>query len=168
MGRIGRAHGVRGLVHLTSYTDPPEAIFAHADLVDHEGRPMRLARAGSGTTLLASIAGVCDRNAAARLTNREIYAERCGLPEPGAEEFYHADLIGLAVEDEAGHALGRVAAVHDHGAGAMLEITPACGAPSTLLPFTRHSVPVVDLDAGRIVVAPPTEIIVPRRAESRP
>jgi 16S rRNA processing protein RimM len=164
MGRIGRPHGVRGLVHLVSYTDPPEAIFGYATLTDDAGRTLRLSRAGGAAELLARIDGIADRDAAARLTNAALYVERASLPEPEPEAFYHADLLGLAVEDSAGLPLGRVTEVHDHGAGVSLEISRDGAAP-LLLPFTRAAVPVVDVAGGRIVVEPPTEIIVPQAPE---
>jgi 16S rRNA processing protein RimM len=164
MARIGRPHGVRGLVHLVSYTDPPEAIFGYPVLADEAGRPCRLSRAGGGEDLLARIDGIADRDTAARLTNAPLYADRASLPEPAADEFYHADLLGLAAEDAMGRGLGRVSAVHDHGAGVFLEIV-AEGAAPMLLPFTRAAVPVVDVAGGRIVVAPPAEIVVPQAPE---
>lgn len=164
MGRIGRPHGVRGLVHLVSFTDPPQAIFGYRALSDEAGRAMKLSRAGRGEALLARIEGVSDRDEAARLTNAALYAERAALPEPAAEEFYHADLLGLAAIDEAGRPLGRVVEVHDHGAGVALEIS-GDGAP-LLLPFTRTVVPVVDVAGGRIVVSLPEEIVVPPSSEA--
>ena len=163
MGRIGRPHGVRGLVHLVSFTDPPEAIFGYRALSDEAGRAMKLSRAGKGEVLLARIEGIADRDEAARLTNQALYAERTSLPAPDEEEFYHADLLGLAAVDEAGHPLGRVVEVHDHGAGVALEIATS-GAP-LLLPFTRAVVPLVDIAGGRIVVSLPEEIVVPPSSE---
>lgn len=166
MGRIGRPHGVRGLVHLVSYTDPPSAIFDYAALRDEAGRAVVLRRAGGvtgqGGGLLAGIDGVTDRDTALRLTNAMLYVERALLAAPAEGEFYHADLLGLAAEDEAGRPLGRVVAVHDHGAGAVLEI--AGQGPSVLLAFTRAAVPVVDAAGGRIVVNLPEEIVVPPSA----
>lgn len=167
MGRIGRPHGVRGLVRLVSYTDPPAAIFGYAALATEAGQALRLSRAGAGAELLARIAGVADRDAAARLTNAALYACRADLPAPAEEEFFHADLLGLAAEDRAGRALGRVAGVHDYGAGVSLEISGASSA-ALLVPFTRAAVPVVDLAGGRIVVDPPAELVVEPRAETAP
>jgi 16S rRNA processing protein RimM len=109
---------------------------------------------------LVRIEGVADRDAAARLTGTRLYVERSALPPPGEEEYYLADLVGCRAVDEAGVALGTVAAVHDHGAGAFLEIArPGRGA--LLVPFTRASVPGVDLAARRLTVSPPVEEVVP-------
>lgn len=165
LGRIGRPHGVRGLVHLTSDTTPPEAIFGYP-LTDDRGRAVKLVRAaGGGDGLLARIDGVADRDAAARFTNTVLFADRAALPAPAAEEFYHADLLLLRAEDASGRVLGRVAEIHDHGAGVALEIV-ADGAPPLIVPFTRAAVPVVDVAGGRIVVDPPAELVVEPRAEA--
>lgn len=164
MGRIGRPHGVRGLVRLVSYTDPPGAIFSYRMLQDELGRGLRLSRAGRGPDLLARIEGVADREAAARLTNMPLYADRASLPEPAEDEFYHADLLGLEAVDAAGRSLGRVVEVHDHGAGVSLEIASEGG--PVLLPFTRATVPTVDIVGGRIVIDLPVEIVVPAAPET--
>jgi 16S rRNA processing protein RimM len=110
------------------------------------------------------IEGVADREAAARLTGTRLYADRAVLPPPGEDEYYLADLVGLAAEDAAGAPLGTVAAVHDHGAGTFLEIARGTG-PALLVPFTRAAVPVVDPASRRIVVEPPAEEVVPPSAE---
>ncbi len=160
MGVIGRPHGVRGLVHVTSYTGDPAALARYGPLEDQKGERYRLEWTGEGRARLTvlSAAGerrIADREAAARLTNRRLYVQRAALPPPEADEFYLADLVGLEAFDEAGRALGRVSAVHDYGAGASLEIG------TLLVPFTRAAVPEVDLAAGRIVIVPPTAVEVP-------
>lgn len=163
MGRIGRPHGVRGLVRLVSYTDPTAAIFGYASLSTDDGRALRLTRAGKGEELLARIEGIADRDAAARLTNAGLYADRAALPAPAEDEFLHADLLGLPAHDTAGRALGRVAAIHDYGAGTFLEV--AGDAAPLLVPFTRAAVPVVDVAGGRVVIDPPRELVAGPGAE---
>jgi len=97
--------------------------------------------------------GVNDRNAAERLTNTKLFVARERLPETEADdEFYHADLIGLAVVDGEGKALGSVSAIHNFGAGDLVEVKPAQGNTTVLLPFTEAAVPVVDIAGRRIVV----------------
>jgi len=154
VGEIGRPHGVRGLVRLRSFTADPAAIAGYGPLTDETGtRQFRLTLKADG---LAQIEGVADRDAAARLTGTRLYVERDRLPPPeDPEEFYLADLIGLAAETVSGLGLGRVRAVEDHGAGPFLMLE---GPPERLVPFTRVVVPVVDIAAGRIVVDPPVEI----------
>ncbi len=100
---------------------------------------------------------VADRAAAEKLTNTRLYVERERLPEPEPDEFYLADLVGLAACDAAGAGFGTVTAVHDYGAGVSLEIGRE-GAPPLLVPFTRAAVPEVDVARGRVVVAPPEEL----------
>ena len=87
-----------------------------------------------------------------------LFVDRDKLPNLPDDEFYHADLIGLDVYDTGGEKLGRVNAVHDHGAGDMLEIMGNGLQGGVLLPFTRTAVPTVDLTAGRIITDPPRGI----------
>ena len=101
---------------------------------------------------------VADRDTAERLVNTRLYVERAKLPPPDEDEFYLADLVGLAATAPEGRALGRVAVVHDYGAGVSLEI--AGEGAALLVPFTRACVPQVDLAAGRLVVVPPIEVSV--------
>jgi 16S rRNA processing protein RimM len=159
LGVIGRPHGVRGLVRVTSYA---EDLAAYGPLADDKGRRFVLRPRGEGVAEIAELVGggeakVGDRTAAEKLTNTRLYVERSQLPEPEEDEFYLADLIGLIACDRAGRALGSVVAVHDYGAGTSLEIDGAVG--SLLVPFTRACVPVVEVAAGRVVVDPPREVI---------
>ena len=161
LGVVGRPHGVRGLVHVVSYTADPADLAAYGPLSDDKGRVWSLAWQTPGVALLRDVAGrgLADRGAAEALVNTRLYIDRDRLPAPDDDEFYLADLVGLAATAPEGAPLGRVAAVHDYGAGASLEIT-GDGAP-LLVPFTRACVPTVDLAAGRVVVVPPTEVAAP-------
>ncbi len=153
LGRILGAHGVRGIVRIASYTTEPAALASYGALHDSRARRFRLAVTGRAKgALLARIEGVADRDAAEALAGTALYVDRETLPPTGEEEYYHADLIGLRVETEDGAPCGRVSAVHDHGAGDIVEVERP-SAPSVLLPFTREHVPTVDLAAGRMVVA---------------
>lgn len=152
---IAGAKGVRGAVRLRTFTGDPEAVAAFPALSDESGRPVRLALVERGPGApVARIVGVDDRAAAEALRGRRLYVDRADLPPAGPEEFYHADLVGLAAALPDGRAVGRVAAVHDFGAGAVLEVAGAGGA-SALLPFTREAAPEVAVAEGRIVVDPP-------------
>lgn len=165
LGRIGRPHGVRGLVRVQSFTADPSDIAAYGPVSDEAGtRTFRLRVVQPGEMPVVAVEGVADREAAAKLTGTPLYVARDRLPAPGQDEFYHADLIGLAVEDGVGRRLGTVASVNDHGAGAFLEIET--GAQPLLLPFTRAAVPVVDLAGGRVVIVPPAEVVVPPSADA--
>ena len=158
VGVIAGAHGVRGLVKIKSFTEDPANLTAYGALTDESGaRRYRVAVTGRAKgVLLARIEGVGDRDAARALRGARLYIARAALPEPEDEEYYHADLIGLAVEDRAGAPLGRVAAVQNFGAGDILEIErPDEG--TLLVPFTKAAVPLVDPAGGRLVVEPPEE-----------
>ncbi len=159
LGAIAGAHGVRGLVKIKSFTQDPANLTAYGPLTDESGqRRFEIAVSGQAKgVLLARIEGVEDRDAAQALRGVRLYVARAVLPEPEAEEFYLADLIGLAVEDPDGRPLGKVAAVENYGAGDFLEIQPPEGAP-LLVPFTKAAVPLVDLEGGRVVVDLPEEI----------
>ncbi len=159
MGVIGRPHGVRGLVHVHSYTAEPADLSRYNPLLDEAGRAWTLAWRGEGVAELRDGAGraIADRTEAERLVNTKFFVERHRLPKADAEEFYLADLVGMAAHTEAGALLGQVTAVHDYGAGTSLEI--ACGATNPLVvPFTRAAVPHIDVAAGRLTVVPPAEV----------
>lgn len=159
LGRIVGAHGVRGIARIKSYTAEPDDLTAYGALSDECGT-RRFAVTVTGRAkgvLLARIDGVDDRDAAEALVGTELYVAREALPPTEGDEYYHVDLIGLRAETEAGIALGRVSAIHDHGAGPIVEIQPPEG-PSALVPFTREQVPRIDIEAGRMVVVAPEEV----------
>ncbi len=160
MGVVGRPHGVRGLLHVHSYTADPEDLAAYGALLDDSGRRWTLTWRGNGVAELRDESGqaVPDRNAAERLVNMHLSIERARLPAPDEDEFYLADLVGLAAVAPDGSALGQVTVVHDYGAGASLEITGE-GQP-LLVPFTRACVPDIDVTSGRVVVVLPDEVVV--------
>jgi 16S rRNA processing protein RimM len=160
MGVIGRPHGVRGLVHVQSFTADPLDLAAYGELEDEGGRKFTLHWQSEGIARLAERIGgrdvpLADRTAATALTNTRLYVPRDALPPAEEDEYYLADLIGLHAESAGGEVLGRVAIVHDYGAGTSLEITPERGGPPLILPFTARAVPVVDVAGGRIVIDPP-------------
>ena len=158
VGRIVGAHGVRGIVRVRSHTQNPDDLAAYGPLADAAGS-RRFALTLTGRVkglLLARIEGVDDRDAAEALRGTDLHVARDLLPPTEGDEYYHVDLLGLRAESASGDAIGRVSAIHDHGAGPIVEIQPADG-PSTLVPFTREHVPAVDIEAGRMVVAAAAE-----------
>jgi len=174
MGVVGRPHGVRGLVHVTSYTEDPAALAHYFPLFDEQGRKWRLAwraevqqNAGVAELIDAGGARVADRSQAEKLTNLRLYVARDALPEPEDDEFYLADLVGLGVRLADGAMLGKVLQVHDYGAGASLEIGGVDGG-SRLVPFTRAAVPVIDMAARIIEIVPPEELVADRDGEEAP
>lgn len=165
LGVIAGAHGVRGEVRIESFTADPAAITAYGPLSDERGeRSLTLELVGeSRGQPIARIAGIADRDAAAALKGLRLYVERARLPAPGADEYYHGDLLGLAVEDRDGAPLGVVKGLHEFGAGSVIEVERPSGA-RIMLPFTRAVVPVIDLAAGRLVVDPPPGLVEPDAA----
>jgi 16S rRNA processing protein RimM len=157
LGQVGAAHGVSGEVRLRSFTADPAAIAGYGPLETEDGRIFRIeALRPVKDHFIAQLSGVRDRDAARALANAKLYVPRERLPEPdAADEFYYADLIGLAVLDPAGNALGTVVAIHNFGAGDLIEVRHAGGGTTQMLPFDAATVPVVDIAAGRIVVATP-------------
>lgn len=155
---IAGAHGVRGDVRIKSFTADPEGLAAYGPLTDKGGaREFRIKIRGLAKGLLrAHIKGVDDRNAAEALAGVELYIDRGLLPEPEGDEFYHSDLVGLKALLEDGSTYGVVRAVHDFGAGDVIEIGLAAGG-AAVLPFTKAVVPSVDLEAGVVVIALPEE-----------
>jgi 16S rRNA processing protein RimM len=157
LGQFGAAHGVRGEIRLHSFTADPEAIAAYGPLESEDGRVFKIeAMRPAKDHFVARVSGIADRNAAELLKNVKLYVPRERLPElDEPDEFYHADLIGLSVVDREGQKLGTVVAVHNFGAGDLIEMTPEGGGKTELLPFDEVHVPVVDIAAGKIVVVPP-------------
>jgi 16S rRNA processing protein RimM len=164
IARIGAAHGVRGEVRLWPFTQDPMAVGNYGPLETEDGArafEIEALRAGKGF-LVARLAGVADRDAAEALTNLELFVPRDRLPPiEETDTYYLADLTGLAAVGTDGKAIGTVSAVHNFGAGDIIEIAPADGGAPLMVTFTEAAVPEVDLAAKRIVVAPPAETSIP-------
>jgi 16S rRNA processing protein RimM len=159
VARIGAAHGVRGAVRLWTFTEDPLAVKHYGPLMTKDGaRQFEVTHVREAKDhLVATLKGIATREDAERLNGLELYVARDKLPETDEDEYYHADLIGLAAVNAADEPLGRVVAIHNFGAGDIIEIAPAKGA-SMLLPFTNAVVPTVDLAGGRVVIELPQEI----------
>jgi 16S rRNA processing protein RimM len=159
VARIGAAHGVRGAVKLWTFTEDPLAVTRYGQLMTKDGArqfEVTHVREAKGH-LVATLKGIATREEAERLNGVELYVAREKLPDTSEDEYYHADLIGLAAVNAAGEPLGRVIAIHNFGAGDIIEIAPPDGA-TVLLPFTNAVVPTVDLEGGRVVIELPDEI----------
>src|SRR5262245_24348108 len=113
-------------------------------------------RLGKGH-LVARFRGIEDRAAAERLANVRLFVPRERLPPLAADEFYHADLIGLCAVKADGSEIGTVVAVHDFGAGHIHELAARGSARTLVVPFPHALVPNGDSARGRIVVATPDE-----------
>ena len=153
VGAIAGSFGVQGEVRLKSFCADPEAIATYGTLWTEDGArsfTVKLTRPVSGG-LGARLSGVATKEQADALKGVSLYADRDRLPSLPDDEFYHADLIGLTVQDTGGVAVGTIRAIHNHGAGDILEIYAPGRKTALLLPFTLANVPTVDLAAGKVV-----------------
>jgi 16S rRNA processing protein RimM len=150
------AHGIKGEVKVKTFTERPDRLAAYGPVLTEDGRRFEIAalRATKADEAVVRFADVADRNAAESLKGQRLYVPRAALPELEAGAFYLADLIGLKAEDTSGNALGTVSAVHNFGAGDILEIEFLDG-ETEFIAFTDANVPAVDVGSGRIVVELP-------------
>jgi 16S rRNA processing protein RimM len=161
VARIGAAHGVRGEVKLWSFTQDPLAVADYGPLETEDGarrfeiETLRPAK----DFLVARLAGIDTRDAAAGLCNLDLFVLREKLPPiEEADTYYHADLVGMAAVTPEGVALGAVTAVHNFGAGDLIEIAPIAGGEALLLPFTETVVPKIDTARRQITIVLPSVI----------
>jgi 16S rRNA processing protein RimM len=153
LGRIIGPHGVKGEVKIKSFTADPLDVASYGSVAAPDGRRFKLLRTRlQGDVVIAAIKGIADRNTAETLKGVELSVARDDLPETGDDEFYQADLIGVAVYDEGGDKVGEVAGFQHFGAGDLLEIKRA-GGGTTFVPFADSMVPHVDVEAGRVVLS---------------
>ena len=156
VGSLAGAFGVRGEVRLKSFCAEPDDIAGYAPLATPDGRVFRSLEITGRTqgSLTARIEGISSKEEADALRGTPLLVERSRLPALEEDEYYHADLIGLPVQDAGGSPLGTVRAVLNHGAGDILEVARPGGA-TVLIPFTLAAVPLVDIAGRRIVADPP-------------
>ena len=154
LGRVGSPRGLKGEVRVRAFTANPRDIAAYGPVTDKSGtRSFTVAvvsETGEGG-VIARLSGINDRTQAEKLKGLELFVARAALPKLPVGEYYHSDLIGLEAVDPAGRALGRIDAIHDYGAGGILEID------SELWPAA--SIIAVDLAAGNLVLAERAEIL---------
>ena len=157
VGAIGGAFGVHGEVRLKSFTSEPEAIAEYAPVFTEDStRAFDVVLTGRVKNgLSARMSGIVTKEDADALIGTNLFVPRDRLPSLPDDEFYHADLVGLAVYDTGGALLGEVRSVQNHGASDLLEIDGPGLKTTALLPFTRTAVPTVDLSAGKIIADPP-------------
>jgi 16S rRNA processing protein RimM len=158
LGRIAGAHGIRGDVLIKTFTEAPENIGAYGPLSDEQGARTYEIQSARPTPkgVVARIKGIADRNGAEALRGVTLYVDRDRLPAAADGEFYHTDLIGLAALDGEGKQVGEIIAVHNFGAGDLIEVRLTGSSKTELVPFTDAAVPAVDIAARRVVVVLPT------------
>lgn len=170
VARIGAAHGLRGEVRLQVFTEDPDAVLSYGELTSEDGtKKFRVAslRPAKGH-FVAKLEGVNDRNASELLTNIELFVSRDQLPKIEDDgEFYHADLIGLRVEDRSGKSYGVIVAVRNYGASDLIEVAEPPKKSGTLIPFLDQFVPEVDVEAGRVIIEPAPGLFEEPKAKSQ-
>lgn len=154
VGAIAGSFGVKGEVRLKSFCTEPEAIASYGPLFTEDGSrsyTVTLTRpVANGVG--ARLSGVLTKEQADALKGTSLFVGRDKLPATGDDEFYYADLIGLDVQDTGGAPVGKLQAIHNHGAGDLLEILGPGMKTALLLPFTRAAVPTIDLAARRVII----------------
>ena len=152
-------HGLKGEARLKVFTASAKTLGAYGPLHTRDGRALVVSaiREGKAGEAIATFVGLAVRDDIEALRGQDLFVARDALPEPAANEFYHVDLIGLRAEDTEGRNIGRVHAVHNYGAGDVIEIVRADG-DSVLLAFTRENVPSIEPKAGRVIIAVPEEV----------
>jgi 16S rRNA processing protein RimM len=154
VGSIGSPFGVRGWVHVKSFTDPADNLARYKPWrLKVQGRwqvrhPTQIKIHGSG--LVAVFAGVSGRDQAMTLTGCELGVGRAALPDAEPDEYYWRDLEGLSVFNQSGERLGTVARIMDTGAHVVLVVSGETG--ETLIPFVAKHVSAVDVAQNRVDV----------------
>ncbi len=157
VGAISGAFGIQGEARIKSFCADPAAIARYAPLSSADGKRLfnlEITRSIPGG-YAARLGGIASREDAEALKGTRLYAPRERLPALPDDEFYHSDLIGLEVFDTGGLAVGRIHAIHEFGAGDIIEILGPGLKAAVMLPFTREAVPTVDLASRRIIIDPP-------------
>ncbi|WP_292898066.1 MULTISPECIES: ribosome maturation factor RimM [unclassified Nitratireductor] len=150
---VGAAQGLRGEVRVKTFTADPLAIGDYGPLSTEDGRTLTVLNVRPAkNVVVVRFAEIGDRTSAEALNGTALYVEREALPDDlEEEEFYHADLIGLAVVDGEGERVGKVRALHNFGGGDILEVLLAEGG-SAMVPFTRAAVPHVRVSKGQVEI----------------
>lgn len=155
LGAFAGAHGVKGEAKVKTFTETEDGVARYGAVETEDGKrrfTLQFIRVLKPGLALVKAPEIASREEAAALAGVRLYVARAALPPPDPDEFYIDDLVGLAVADDTGRPLGRVVAVHDFGAGAILEFKTPAGA-DRMVPFTKTAVRAVDFAAGRVTIA---------------
>jgi 16S rRNA processing protein RimM len=156
VGILGRPHGVRGEITLRLYNAGSDAVDDAASLIlERDG--VRASRAVEGVRpaaqgLIVKLEGIDDRDAAAALTNSVVRLPRAALPPPGPGEFYVEDVIGCAVVEAGGAALGEAVGTFWNGAHDVMTVVERATGRERLIPLVPDFVLAVDVPGRRIEV----------------
>ncbi len=160
IGKIVGVHGIKGFITVKSFTQNPEDIFTYAPLYSKDGQKiyeLTLKHPKKGVFVCACN-DIKDRNGAEALKGIELYMMADQLPEAGEDEYYHSDLIGLHVQNMDGAVIGTVQAMHNYGAGDIVEINyhpdHKTDTSQDMLLFNKETVPDVNIKDGYIIINP--------------
>lgn len=166
LGVIAGVKGLRGEVRVKSFTEAPEDVAAYGPLQASDGRTITLSVVNVlEDVVIATIDGVADRAAAEALKGLELFVDRAVLPETAKNTYYHADLIGLAVETTEGERVGKVSAFYNFGGGDVMEVTAEGRSDTGFLPFTADVIANVDIPGRKVVITPSPNLFEDRKQE---
>ena len=153
LGAFAGAHGVRGDAKIRTFTEVEENIAAYGPLCTEDGRifNVKVLSVLKPGLVLARVKEIATREQVEALGGVKLFVARNTLPPAEDGSFYIEDLIGLAAVDEDGAALGRIAAMHNFGAGDIIELQPEHGS-TIFVPFTGEAASGVDIAARRITL----------------
>lgn len=149
LAAVTGAHGVAGEVRLKLFGEGLDALRRHKSFNDGSLTATKIRDDNKGGAI-ARFSQVQNRTDAEKLRGTVLTIPRSALPELDEGEYYHADLIGLAVVTDSGAAIGSVADVVNYGATDLIEIERE-GGKRFLVPMTRAAVP--EWDAERLVIS---------------
>ncbi|PVZ14503.1 ribosome maturation factor RimM [Actinomycetospora cinnamomea] len=162
VGRVVKAHGLRGELVVEPRTDHVDARFAPGAVLSVRGRtPATVtvtAARRHGDRLLVAVEEVADRDGAEALRAAELTAPALSEEPEDPDEFHDHQLEGLAAVLLDGTPVGTVTAVV-HGVGGELLAVARPGGDEALVPFVTAIVPEVDLDGGRVLLDPPEGLL---------
>ena len=155
IGVIAGPHGLQGALRIKPFTDLPEDVAAYGPVSDEKGKKKYElnVKGVRGGMVTASVKGIDDRTAAEALKGQRLYVARSTLPIPDNDEFYHNDLLGLDVFQNK-EKVGSIRSIISVGEQEVLEIDQGPGTEFLLVPFTKNSVPCVDIAGGKLTIIP--------------
>ncbi|MBM3566066.1 MAG: 16S rRNA processing protein RimM [Alphaproteobacteria bacterium] len=158
LGHVSGAKGLKGEVRVRTYTERPGDIAAYGPVSDETGQRTFTVTVvqETGEGVIARFSGVGDRTQAEKLRGLRLFVPRRALPDLPQGEYYQGDLIGLAARATDGRALGKVLAIHDHGAGHVLEVGET---RATAEFWPAAALEKVDLAGGSVLLRPTEEIV---------
>ncbi|MHB1206426.1 MAG: ribosome maturation factor RimM [Rhodospirillaceae bacterium] len=166
LGVIVGVKGLRGELRVKSFTEEPGDVAAYGPLTAGDGRIFNLSVVNvQGDVVIATVEGITDRNGAEALKGLELFVDRAVLPETEGDTYYHADLIGLAVETTEGERVGKVSAFYNFGGGDVMEVTAEGRSDTGFVPFTADVIAAVDVAGGKVVIVPTPGLFEDEKAE---